>query len=151
MGRIIILSIALSLCAFSAQSQTKRALLIGVSEYTTITQQSDDIWSNIHGANDVELLSQTLNNQNFKIKKLTNKTATAQQIRKEFARFITSCRPGDIVYLHFSCHGQPVEDLDGDEEDGWDEALVPVDLFVLLLMPVMQDHLTEVMRKKIVL
>ena len=127
MGRIIILSIALSLCAFSAQSQTKRALLIGVSEYTTITQQSDDIWSNIHGANDVELLSQTLNNQNFKIKKLTNKTATAQQIRKEFARFITSCRPGDIVYLHFSCHGQPVEDLDGDEEDGWDEALVPVD------------------------
>ena len=127
MGRIIILSIALSLCAFSAQSQTKRALLIGVSEYTTITQQSDDIWSNIHGANDVELLSQTLNNQNFIIKKLTNKTATAQQIRKEFARFITSCRPGDIVYLHFSCHGQPVEDLDGDEEDGWDEALVPVD------------------------
>ena len=127
MGRIIILSIALSLCAFSAQSQTKRALLIGVSEYTTITQPSDDIWSNIHGANDVELLSQTLNNQNFKIKKLTNKTATAQQIRKEFARFITSCRPGDIVYLHFSCHGQPFEDLDGDEEDGWDEALVPVD------------------------
>ena len=127
MGRIIILSIALSLCAFSAQSQTKRALLIGVSEYTTITQPSDDIWSNIHGANDVELLSQTLNKQNFKIKKLTNKTATAQQIRKEFARFITSCRPGDIVYLHFSCHGQPFEDLDGDEEDGWDEALVPVD------------------------
>jgi hypothetical protein len=127
MGRIIILSIALSLCAFSAQSQTKRALLIGVSEYTTITQPSDDIWSNTHGANDVELLSQTLNKQNFKIKKLTNKTATAQQIRKEFAHFITSCRPGDIVYLHFSCHGQPVEDLDGDEEDGWDEALVPVD------------------------
>ena len=119
--------VALFFCAFSAQCQTKRALLIGVSEYTTITQQSDDIWSNIHGANDVELLSQTLNNQNFKIKKLTNKTATAQQIRKEFARFITSCRPGDIVYLHFSCHGQPVEDLDGDEEDGWDESLVPVD------------------------
>ena len=26
-------------------------------------------------------------------------------------------KAGDMVYLHFSCHGQPVEDLDGDEED----------------------------------
>ena len=52
---------------------------------------------------------------------------TAHQIRKEFARFISSCRPGDIVYLPFSCHGQPVEDLNGDEEDGWDEAIIPVD------------------------
>ena len=126
-GRNIILSVALSLCAFSAQSQTRRALLIGISEYTTHTQPSDDVWANIHGANDVELLSQTLNKQDFKIKKLTNKAATAHQIRKEFARFITSCRPGDIVYLHFSCHGQPVEDLNGDEEDGWDEAIIPVD------------------------
>ena len=126
-GRNIILSVALSLCAFSAQSQTRRALLIGISEYTTHTQPSDDVWANIHGANDVELLSQTLNKQDFKIKKLTNKAATAQQIRKEFARFISSCRPGDIVYLHFSCHGQPVEDLNGDEEDGWDEAIIPVD------------------------
>ena len=126
-GRNIILSIALSLCAFFAQGQTKRALLIGISEYTTHTKPSDDVWANIHGANDVELLSQTLNKQNFKVKKLTNKAATAQQIRKEFAYFITSSRPGDIVYLHFSCHGQPVEDLNGDEEDGWDEALVPFD------------------------
>lgn len=126
-SRFIILSFALALCAISAQSKTKRALLIGISEYTTHTQPSDDIWANIHGANDVELLSQTLNKQNFKIKKLTNKTATAKQIRKEFARFITSCRPGDIVYLHFSCHGQPVEDMNGDEEDGWDEAIIPID------------------------
>ena len=126
-GRNIILSVALSLCAFLGQGQTKRALLIGISEYTTHTKPSDDIWANIHGANDVELLSQTLNKQDFKIKKLTNKAATAHQIRKEFARFITSCRPGDIVYLHFSCHGQPVEDLNGDEEDGWDEAIIPVD------------------------
>ena len=36
-------------------------------------------------------------------------------------------KSGDIVYLHFSCHGQPVEDLDGDEKDGWDESIVPYD------------------------
>lgn len=28
-------------------------------------------------------------------------------------------------------HGQPFEDLNGDEEDGWDEALIPVDAEML--------------------
>ena len=31
------------------------------------------------------------------------------------------------MYVHFSGHGQPYEDLDGDEPDGWDEAIVPYD------------------------
>jgi hypothetical protein len=125
-GRIIILTFVLSLCAISAHCQTKRAFLVGISEYSSTPQSSDDIWSNIHGANDVELLSQTLKKQEFIIKKLINKAATAQQIRKEIVHFISTCHSGDIVYLHFSCHGQPVEDLNGDETDGWDEALVPI-------------------------
>ena len=29
--------------------------------------------------------------------------------------------------MHFSSHGQPIEDLDGDEADGWDEAIIPID------------------------
>ena len=32
-----------------------------------------------------------------------------------------------MVYIHFSCHGQPFEDKNGDEEDGWDESIVPYD------------------------
>lgn len=123
----IIIGILLFLCALSAQSQSKRAFLVGISKYTYLTKSSDDIWSNIHGANDVELLSLTLKKQNFIIKKITDKAATAKQIRKELPRFISSCQHGDIVYLHFSCHGQPVEDLNGDEDDGWDEAIVPID------------------------
>lgn len=119
--------IALFLCAFSAQCQTKRAFLVGISEYTNLTQLSDDVWSNIHGVNDVDLLSKTLKKQGFYIKKITDKGATAHRIRKELPRFISTCHPGDIVYLHFSCHGQPVEDLNDDEEDGWDEAIVPID------------------------
>ena len=42
---------------------------------------------------------------------------------------INLTKKGDIVYLHFSAHGQPVEDLNGDEEDGWDEAIVPIDAY----------------------
>ena len=126
-GRNIILTFVLSLCAISAHCQTKRAFLVGISEYSSTPQSSDDIWSNIHGANDVELLSQTLKKQEFIIKKLINKAATANNIRKSLTSFSKKCKLGDIVYLHFSCHGQPFEDYDGDENDGWDEALVPYD------------------------
>ncbi len=109
-------------------AQNKRALLIGISEYnTTQSDVSDNDWVNIHGANDVDLLATTLKQQRFQITKITNRAANADRIRKEIKNLALSCKSGDIVYIHFSCHGQPVEDMNGDEEDGWDEALIPVD------------------------
>jgi len=105
-------------------AQTKRAFLVGISNYPQTGEQS---WNNIHGANDVNLISNTLNSQSFKITSLTDKATTAKRIRKGLNDLVSSCEPGDMVYLHFSCHGQPFEDLDGDEEDGWDEALIPFD------------------------
>lgn len=121
--RLFICLIALLSC-IPIHCQTKRALLIGISNYP---QDGVDAWQNIHGANDVNLLSPTLRKQGFKTKVLTNKSATAKEVRNNLSEFIKSCKQGDIVYLHFSCHGQPVEDMDGDEEDGWDEALIPID------------------------
>lgn len=35
--------------------------------------------------------------------------------------------PGDAVFVYYSGHGTSVKDLDGDETDGLDEALVPTD------------------------
>lgn len=108
--------------------QTKSALLIGISEYSKNNiEANDSVWSNIHGANDVELLVPTLKRQDFSITTLCNKEATATKIRKALKKFTSSCQKGDMVYIHFSCHGQPVEDLDGDEQEGWDEAFVPID------------------------
>ena len=108
-------------------SQTKRALLIGVSEYASNNSDNEDVWTNIHGTNDVELLFKTLKKQSFNIATLCNKEATATKIRKALKKAASSCNEGDLVYIHFSCHGQPVEDLNGDEPEGWDEALVPID------------------------
>ncbi len=110
--------------SISVYAQSKRALLIGLSDYP---QNEINSWNKIHGTNDVDLISKTLKTQSFIISTIINKTATASKIRKELKSFSQSCELGDIVYLHFSCHGQLVEDLDGDEDDGWDEALVPVD------------------------
>lgn len=117
-------SILFLLVLGTMMAQTKRALVIGISDYP---QDSENSWGLIHGANDADLLSSTLNKQGFKTNKLTNKKATASNIRKELSLFVEDIKNGDVVYLHFSGHGQPVEDLDGDEADGWDEAIVPYD------------------------
>ena len=110
------------------KSQTRRAFLVGISEYHPgKSEPSNNEWANIHGTNDVELLEATLKERKFEITTIKNRSAKADRIRKDINTFASHCRSGDIIYLHFSCHGQPVEDIDGDEEDGWDEALVPVD------------------------
>ena len=105
-------------------SQTKRAFLVGISGYP---QTGTNDWPNIHGANDVNLLTSTLEQLEFQTKVQTNDSATAKGIREGIKEFIASCEQGDVVYIHFSCHGQPVEDINEDEDDGWDEALVPYD------------------------
>lgn len=105
----------------------KKALLIGISDYPECKYDSQSSWSKIHGTNDVELIEKTLKKQGFNITKLLNSNATALKIRKSFQRFLAKISKGDIVYVHFSGHGQPVEDLSGDEDDGWDEAIIPYD------------------------
>ena len=120
----IIVIAAMEMFPVVANCQVKRALLVGISNYSSnrVTQ-----WTDIHGANDVELLASTLKSQRFKITKVTNQQATAKRIRKELASLVKSCRAGDVVYIHFSGHGQPVEDQNKDEADGWDEAIIPYD------------------------
>ncbi len=105
-------------------AQTKRALVIGISDYN---RKDADAWRAIHGANDASLIVPVLKAQGFKTTKICNKNATAAHIRKCLGGLLASCKLGDIIYIHFSCHGQPYEDLDGDEEDGWDESIIPYD------------------------
>ena len=126
--RIAVLGLLMVILPFLGYSQGKRAFLVGISNYSS-NQQLADVkgWNDIHGENDVNLLVPTLKKQGFTIQKLCNREATANNIRKSLTSFSKKCKSGDIVYLHFSCHGQPFEDYDGDESDGWDEALVPFD------------------------
>ena len=126
--RIAVLGLLMVILPFIGYSQSKRAFLVGISNYSS-NQQLADVkgWNDIHGENDVNLLVPTLKKQGFTIEKLCNREATANNIRKSLTSFSKKCKSGDIVYLHFSCHGQPFEDYDGDESDGWDEALVPFD------------------------
>lgn len=108
------------------QAQNKIALLVGISDYPEY-QIENASWSKIHGANDIQLISPLLFNQGFSSTILLNESATRQAIQNSLEELKNSSHQGDIVYIHFSGHGQAVEDEDSDEDDGWDEAFIPYD------------------------
>lgn len=136
--------IAVAMLFFSVvNAQRKRAFLVGISHYDTALTGYQ--WNNINGVEDVNLLGSVLKNQGFTATTLLDEQATFDNIVSRITQFINKTKKGDIVYLHFSTHGQPVEDQNGDEEDGWDESIVPVDAYKMFKKGVYegQKHLTD--------
>jgi len=128
MNRLLFILTFVVAFPLTGNAQRKRAFMVGISKYHT---NGYKVWNNIHGAEDVALLKPELEKKGFKVQTLINEQATYQGILNALNSFIASSKKDDVIYLHFSCHGQPVEDgLNGlakDEKDGWDEAIVPID------------------------
>ena len=128
MNRILtIISALLVFSSVQLSAQTKRALVIGIGE------QVDKSWAKINGDKDVPLVKQMLQKVGYTdIRILVNKQATKAGIVTAFKKLTSQCAVGDIVYIHFSGHGQQVTDVNGDEgkEDGWDEAWIPYDAYL---------------------
>lgn len=101
-----------------------RALLVGISKYSGYTNSQ---WNDINGVNDIRILKTIMQSKGFTIDTLVNTTATAANIRQALETLTMTCRPNDTIYIHLSGHGQPYEDKNGDEQDGWDESFVPID------------------------
>lgn len=103
----------------------KHALIIALSSYNRETG-----WSNISSANDVEIIKQSLIIKGFSEKNIhvyingLTKEGILDAIQTDL---INKVKLGDVVYFHFSGHGQQIADNNDDEIDGLDEALVPVD------------------------
>lgn len=122
----LLLLFAVLIFPVSLQAQHKHALLVGISEYPQYSDK-DATWSQIHGTNDVNLIAPLLSRQGFRVRTLLNKKSTHKAIINELKGLAGKVREGEIVYIHLSGHGQAVDDMDGDETDGWDEAFVPYD------------------------
>jgi hypothetical protein len=52
---------------------------------------------------------------------------TRANILKAYENLAQSSRAGDTCFCHYSGHGGKLRDENGDEDDGYDETLVPVD------------------------
>ena len=116
------LIISLLMCCCLASAGERRALVIGIGTY------EDPAWDRINGDKDVALVVDVLRRNGYtSITTLVGTQATKQAIVGRFERLAEDCEAGDTVYIHFSGHGQRMTDIDGDEEDGWDEAWIPYD------------------------
>ncbi len=109
----------------------KLALIIAIGDYPPMGG-----WTKLSSANDAKLLQSALEAQGFsEIVVLADKEATRGGIGQAFDQLTAKARPGDIVFVHYSGHGQQVWDHDSDrfperrrdEPDGFDEALIPYD------------------------
>ena len=116
---ILLLSVSPTL-----QAQTRRALVIGIG------QQEDRAWGKINGDKDVAYVVEMLKGAMYKeenITRVVNRQATKVGIAKAFMRLANQCKVGDIVYVHYSGHGQQMTDVHNDERDGLDECWIPYD------------------------
>ncbi len=124
MKRTLIITLAL-IVVFSLQANTRRALVIGIGDYPASSG-----WAKINGDKDIPMVEEMLLANDFSksnITELKNEQATCAAIKAGFEQLITKASTGDYIYIHFSGHGQQITDLDGDEEDGFDEAWIPYD------------------------
>lgn len=104
-----------------SHGQSRHALVVAVSRY------SDPCWNEIHANNDLSVLLPVLAKQGFTVTRLVNESATKKNITEALLTLKNRARKGDLVYIHFSCHGQQMADNNGDEPDGLDEAIIPYD------------------------
>jgi hypothetical protein len=142
-GLHILLLIFCLISYYTSVAQTKRALVIGVGKYPELSG-----WKTINGDKDVPIVTGMLNNLGFKhenIYVLVNEKATYKNIINQFDRMIKTSNSGDVIYIHFSGHGQLISDTNGDEKDGFDESIVPYDAFKQYKKGVYegQHHITD--------
>lgn len=56
-----------------------------------------------------------------------NKMPTTQNIIRSMQWLVAGAQPNDSLVFHYSGHGGLTKDLDGDEDDGYDEVIYPLD------------------------
>lgn len=110
----------------SSTSPQKRALIVALNQYDHTTG-----WKPLASDTDAVLIRAALNRHGFEnhnIQDLVNQQATKDGIIRAFEQYLVEpSREGDILVFHYSGHGQRLTDDNGDELDGYDEALVPYD------------------------
>ncbi|HEY4212640.1 MAG TPA: caspase family protein [Steroidobacteraceae bacterium] len=122
----------------------KRALLIGINNYKAVPHLMGSL-------NDVAAMRQILVTrwgflpENVVV--LTDEAATRAAILSALRQMVSASGPNDTVVFHYSGHGSQVQDLNGDEEDGLDETLVPWDGRTHGVPDIVDDELDAIFAK----
>lgn len=123
----------------------KKALVIGINYRHTANE--------LHGCiNDALNMCEFLKKHEFKdITLMTDNSETAllpnsDNLIREMSKLVSSSKSGDHLFLSYSGHGASVRDVSGDERDGKDETIVPLDMKLIIdddLRKILVDALPE--------
>lgn len=107
---------------------TRRALLIGIN-YVGQQGQLSGCHNDVGNIKDYLVQRQGFDESNILVLmddgRHTN--PTYQNILHAFRQLVAHTEAGDSCFFHYSGHGGRMADDSGDEEDGYDETLIPVD------------------------
>ncbi len=112
----------------------KYALLVGVDDYAPEGESNSDLYS---CETDAYLMREVLvekygfaqSNVRVLLSLYPGEEATGENIVNAFREhLIDQAESDDVVVFYFSGHGTRVDDISGDEIDGYDEALCPADV-----------------------
>ncbi|MBL7778245.1 MAG: caspase family protein [Chitinophagales bacterium] len=123
MKQVFTITMLLFMVMFSQAE--KYALIVAIGNYPDPGKNG---WGKISSQNDVPLIKKALLNQKFEesnITLLADEKATKEGIVAALDNLASRAKKGDIVVIHFSSHGEQIEDDNQDEVDGLDETLVP--------------------------
>lgn len=101
-------------------ANARTALCVGIDDYASPYELSGCV-------RDARAWAKTLTDLGFAVTMLTNQEATRAAILDRLGALVDGAAAGDSLVFQFAGHGTQVDDLDGDERDGKDEALCPVD------------------------
>lgn len=110
----------------STASGDKHALIIAIGNYNF----KETKWAPISSLNDIPIIKDALIKQGFpedNIIIIKDNEATKDGIVRNLSLLKERVNKGDVVLVHYSGHGQQIQDDNGDEVDGYDEALIPID------------------------
>ena len=110
----------------------KVALLFGINDYGG----NGDLKGCI---NDIDLVAEKL--YDFQIRRFADAEVTVKRFIAEVEYALLNAVSGDTIYIHYSGHGTYVKDYNGDELDGYDEALYLRDGALV------DDKLNEILQK----
>lgn len=136
--RLAILALLTMLTVSATAQPSRRALLIGIDDYTASTlppagPKQHRGWPDLQGAaNDVRILAEMLvlrhRFERKHVVTLTNQQATRAAILRAIEEhLVRPARKGDVVFYYFAGHGAQVPNAASDEPDRLDESIVPAD------------------------
>lgn len=124
-------------------TKKRTAFLVGINYTGTV----NELYGCINDTKNVEdLLKNKYNFTNIAL--LNDETAekpTKQNILKGLQTLLANTESGDTAFFMFSGHGTCMADFNGDEKDGQDELIIPIDAFSLNTC-ILDDELNKLIR-----